>query len=262
MPLPGEMLERSATMEPGIEIPRLDTPRPMTPADPTDTFSRLAALERRLASRERALRRTTIAALASALLLVPVLARTASVPNPDFEAGAVISAAAINENFAALAEQLTAVEQQTHGQIVFSDPVEMFETDSDSGVPIPDNQLQIETAGGAVRVELAASGTNSRLYVIGSAAGGPDPWLFAYVTFDRSADAKDWEAVGGVDFGGVPNIAGSTALPPSAFAIYDTPPAGTWFYRATIHDYSGAGPESRVRVQNVRLAAREIGSAP
>jgi hypothetical protein len=227
----------------------------------TTTLDRLATLERRLLRRERSLRRTTIAAAITTALLVPILAHTASVPNPDFQPGGVISASAINENFAALAEQLTAVEQQTHGQIVMSESVELFETDSDTGVPIPENQLQIATTGGVVRIELAsAPGSGGRLYVIGS-GGGPDPWLFAYVTFDRSADAQTWEAVGGGDFGGVPATAGSTALPASAFAAYDTPPAGTWFYRATIHDYSGAGTNSLVRVQNVRLVAREIGAA-
>lgn len=203
-----------------------------------------------------------IAAVLGAGLLVPVLAHTASVPNPDFQPGGVISASAINENFAALADQLTTVEHQAHGAIVMSDAVTLFETGSDTAVPIPENQLQIETTGGAVRLELSnGAGVNGRLYLIGG-GGGPDPWLFAYLTFERSADAQSWETIGGLDFGGVPAVAGSTGLPPSAFASYDTPPAGTWFYRVSIHDYSGAGPDSMIRVQNVRLVAREIGAAP
>jgi hypothetical protein len=244
-------------------IMRCDPPATEAPAPQPEVglAARLAGLERRVHRRERSLRIAALVPLVGAVLMVPVLAWTASVPNPEFTAGEVISSSRINENFAALVEQLGAVEAQAHGGIVFSEGSGTFETESDTPVPLTNNQVVLETHGGAVRLELAGvPGTSSRLYVIGS-GGGVDPWLFAYIGFERSSDGEAWEPIGTVDFGGIPNAAGSTALPPSAFAMFDTPVPGSWSYRVVVRDYENAGT-SMVRVQNVRLVAREIGAAP
>jgi hypothetical protein len=232
-----------------------------TSSDPsTDLTERLHRLERKLARRESRQHSAALVLVVSALL-VPALAWTASVPNPDFQPGDPISASQINANFAALVDQLSAVEQQSHGAIVISDSSGVFETQSDTSVLIPNNQVQLDTVGGLVRLELApAPGFNSRLWLIG-AGGGADPYLFAYVTFERSGNGQQWEIVSDVDFGGVPSAVGSTALPPGAFTAYDSPPAGTWFYRVVVARKSNAG-ELTVHVDNVRLVAREIGAAP
>lgn len=196
-------------------------------------------------------------------LLVPAMAWTAAVPHPDFAAGDPISAAQMNENFAALVDQLSAVQLQAHGAIAISESSGAFQTQSDIAVAVPNAYVELDTTGGIVRLELtsAAGPYGARLW-LGGTGGGNDPWLFGYVYFERSSDGESWEVIASPDFGGVPSASGSTAVPPGAFTAYDTPSAGTWFYRVTVSDYGGAGPNSTLHVDYVRLVAREVGVAP
>lgn len=223
---------------------------------------RVAALERAVACTRRADRWRMVLPAVLAAAVLPALAWSASVPHPGFQAGDVISASEINANFSALVEQVGALESQAAGPIVMSQGSGIFSTGSDTNEVIPNNQVQIETRGGVVRVELGAVPTlDARMWLSGNGEGA-DPWLFAYVVFERSVDALQWEAVAFNDFGGVPGPVGSTAIPPGGFVLYDEPAAGEWFYRASVRVYSGAGPSTVVHIDNVRLIAREIGAAP
>lgn len=240
----------------------MSPPRVPQVSDQERLLRRLAVLERDLERTRRIDRWRTVLPVAFAAAVLPALAWSASVPHAAFEAGQVISAAEINANFAALVDQVGALESQASGRIVMSQGSGIFSTGSDTSVVIPNNQVQIETHGGVVRVELGAvPSLDARMWLSGNGEGA-DPWLFAYVVFERSADALQWEAVAFNDFGGVPGSVGSTAVPPGGFVLYDEPAAGEWFYRASVRVYAGAGPSTTVHIDNVRLIAREIGAAP
>jgi hypothetical protein len=186
----------------------------------------------------------------------------ADVPH-TFSSGQLLSAADMNDNFdslskqiATIATQVAVVQERSDGPIAFSDSSGTFETQSKTLVPIPNCAVSLDTHGGVVRLELTPAGENSRLFLIsGSTASS---WLFAYVNFERSVNGVDWVSIGDLDFGGVPSSSGSTAVPPGAFSLYDAPGEGTWTYRVTIRNTTDTG-DSTVNVNNVRLAAREIG---
>jgi hypothetical protein len=215
--------------------------------------NRLRLLERSLRTRTRT-RALQLAAATSAAVLVPALAWTASVPHPDFQPGDPISSSEIDANFAALVEQLGAVEQQIPEPVVISASSGVFVTASAEPVPIPDNEVTLETHGGMVRLELVGSaGEESYVGLIGATGN------VGYLGFERSDDGESWTEL-------VPLVFGATSptemsVPPGAFSYYDEPDAGTWFYRATIRDWTTV-PDAGVAAANVRLVAREIGAAP
>ncbi len=202
------------------------------------------------------------------ILCTLLLATTVSAVPTTWSADDVLTADDLNGNFEAVDDRIDAAEARLEAleagnPIAMSGGSGIFTTSSATPVAVPNNQVQLETKGGLVRLELAAAASvpASRLWLIG-AAGGADPWLFAYIQFERASSASGpWAPLTTVDFGGVPSAVGSTAVPPGAFANYDDPPAGTWFYRVTSRINPNAGSVT-LHVDNVRLVAREVGPAP
>ena len=122
------------------------------PAPEDQLLARLRRLERAERSRRR-VRRTIIWTGAAALLALPVIAEAVEVPN-TFQSGDTIEAEAFNENFAALGDALTTVEDTVAN---LGPPVQ-----GSSNIDVTDNVISLVdevhtggsmTVGGTLTVE-------------------------------------------------------------------------------------------------------------
>ncbi len=197
-------------------------------------------------------RQRTLAWIVPALLAIGSVGIVNATPE-QFSEGETLTADKLNANFNGLHDRLDDLEA-----IAFSGSSGVFTTTSTTPVVIPNSEVQLETNGGLVRLELApaASAGNSRLWLAGTAS----TYLWAYITIERASSASGpWLPLTTADFGGPPNGTNSTVVPPGAFTQYDDPTPGTAFYRATVNVYTAA---MTVHVDNVRLVARKVGPSP
>lgn len=194
----------------------------------------------------RAERRARLVLHASQVLtlaLLPALAWTATVPHADFQAGDPVRASEINENFAALADAITALEAAPRGAVL-SDAADFDLTVAEGSQPVPGLALDIDSGAGPVKLELTAAEGGGMVRLVGAG--------YAWIVFRRSPDGSNWTnltylSLSGEDLG----------VPPGTFTFFDEPGPGTWHYDV----HAAVFQSATLELYSVRFVGQPIGGA-
>lgn len=195
------------------------------------------------------------AGLVGALIAAPLAAWSLEpVPSPPQEAQ-VISAAAMNANFAHVVEAITALEDRA---FELSAPSGVVSTDGldcqgAAGCPIDELSVTVTTTGRPVEIRLV-QGTAmpvSRVSILEPGSGSSGLQVF----FSRMPE-DDVNPTRVASMGYYGNLgAVQVGLPSSAFAAVDTPDAGTWTYSVAVQTNDA---DQYIIVDNTRLMVREL----
>lgn len=190
-----------------------------------------------------------------ALALVPIAGWAIDVPHV-FEAGQVIVAQEVNDDFAALAQAITALEATQPGPLVMSQSSGPFTTMSTDPVPVPNLEVELTTTGRPVRVELLTAVEGGRASISMLQGGALDYGGTQLYLQRQDGVGAEWVTIASQIYGEVD--APVTIDMPPGFAVVDAPPAGTYRWRVLVDSYS-EGLGGTAYVWHVRLAAQELG---
>ncbi len=182
---------------------------------------------------------------------LPVIATAVDVPN-SFESGDLVTASAMNENFEALANAITALEGNHSAAAVQSPSSGNFVTSSETWEPIDNLEITVESSGGPIAVALVGAAAQTSNYRIVSSSGAS---VIGMIEVQRQLEgAVDFEtfATTMVTLG----AAGAIEMPISG-SFLDVPPAGGHTYRVRARVGSAAGGQE-FHINHARLVAHGL----
>jgi len=185
----------------------------------------------------------------------------AAVELTTFQKGDAISSADVNDNFTALAEAVTALENRRPRAAELGPAVPSWSGSAsaatDPGAVVDGLGVTVETHGQTVSVGLVGSG--GQPFLGAEASNTSTEFIFRV---ERMTDGEDVDWVTVEEFYWRPQAGGSVTstglrVPPSTILATDTPPAGSTSYRVLAYSSPDA-INPNLAVARVRMRAQEL----